>query len=43
MSDTAAEQSPLPAGGTIRPITRWGEEARQRYRRIRREAEASRP
>jgi peptide deformylase len=30
MSDTAAEQSPLPAGGTIRPITRWGEEVMHR-------------
>jgi len=30
MSDTAAEQSPLPAGGTVRPITRWGEEVMHR-------------
>jgi peptide deformylase len=30
MSDTAAEQSPLPTGGTIRPITRWGEEVMHR-------------
>jgi len=30
MSDTAAEQSPLPTGGTVRPVTRWGEEVMHR-------------
>lgn len=30
MSDTAPEQSVLPDGGTVRPITRWGESVMHR-------------
>jgi peptide deformylase len=30
MSDTSPESSPLPAGGTVRPITRWGEDVMHR-------------
>jgi peptide deformylase len=30
MSDTAPEQSVLPQGGTVRPITRWGEQVMHR-------------
>ena len=30
MSDTAPEQSVLPRGGTVRPITRWGESVMHR-------------
>ena len=30
MSETEAETSPLPQGGTVRPITRWGEHVMHR-------------
>jgi peptide deformylase len=30
MSDTAPEQSVLPGGGTVRPISRWGEDVMHR-------------